>query len=149
MMSIVISVLIQESRIQVPVTRNREFTAWNHNPRLSIYWLWIPKMGRKIPYRPYMGRNSYIASEQAWWNVITYMWYVDISTYTNKDILNIDSNIHSFFSNFNRSSRNQSVCILYFEENVYPSFVFHRGVVDSIHLKNRFYLNRNRNLIFA
>ena len=38
-------------------------------------------------------------SEQAWWNVITYMWYVDISTYTNNDILNIDSNIESFFSN--------------------------------------------------
>ena len=33
-----------------------------------------------------------------------------------------------------------------FEEKVYPSFVFHSGVVDSIHLKNSFYLNRNRKI---
>ena len=98
--------------------------------------------------------DQYIAnSEQAWWNVITYMWYVDISTNTNKDILNTDSNTDSFFSNLTGHQEIRAYVFYILKKTFIRHSSFrHRGVVDSIHLKNRFYLNRNRNiltLIFA
>ena len=79
------------------------------------------------------------------------MWYVDISTYTNKDILSTDSNTDSLFSNLTGHQEIRAY-VFYILKKTFIRFVFHRGVVDSIHLKNRFYLNRNRKiftLIFA